>query len=77
MADLHTFWAELDALPTSDAPLTAAEADRLTANVLARVGNKAAAKKAVHRAKKALHLPLWGRALAGAAACMAGMCSAF
>ena len=74
MADLHTFWAELDALPMDDTPLTAAEADRLTANVLARVGNKAAAKRAVHRAKKSRRLPLWGRALAGAAACMAVLC---
>ena len=74
MADLHTFWAELDALPMDDTPLTAAEADRLTANVLARVGNKAAAKRAVHRAKKSLRLPLWGRVLAGAAACMAVLC---
>ena len=74
MADLHTFWAELDALPMDDTPLTAAEADRLTANVLARVGTKAAAKRAVHRAKKSRRLPLWGRALAGAAACMAVLC---
>ena len=74
MADLHTFWAELDALPMDDTPLTAAEADRLTANVLARVGNKAAAKRAVHRAKKSLRLPHRGRVLAGAAACMAVLC---
>ena len=29
MADLHTFWNELDALPTEETPLTAAESDRL------------------------------------------------
>ena len=74
MADLHTFWAELDALPMDDTTLTAAEADRLSAAVLEKVHNKAAAKKAVHRAKKARHLPLWGRVLAGAAACMAVLC---
>ena len=74
MADLHTFWAELDALPMDDTPLTAAEADRLSAAVLEKVHNKTTAKKAVHRAKKARHLPLWGRALAGVAACMAVLC---
>lgn len=65
MADLHTFWAELDTLPTGDTPLTAAEADRLSAAVLEKVHNKTTAKKAVHRAKKSRRLPLWGRALAG------------
>ena len=74
MADLHTFWAELDALPMDDTPLTAAEADCLSAAVLEKVHNKATAKKAVHRAKKVHHLPLWGRVLAGAAACMAVLC---
>ena len=74
MADPHTFWAELDALPMDDTPLTAAEADRLSAAVLEKVHNKAAAKKTVHRAKKVHHLPLWGRVLAGAAACMAVLC---
>ena len=29
MVDLHTFWNELDALPTEETPLTAAESDRL------------------------------------------------
>ena len=28
MADLHTFWNELDALPTEETPLTTAESDR-------------------------------------------------
>ena len=74
MADLHTFWAELDALPTGDTPLTAAEADRLSAAVLEKVHNKTTAKKAVHRAKKMRCVPMWGRALAGAAACMAVLC---
>ena len=34
MADLHTFWNELDALPTEETPLTAAESDRLADAVL-------------------------------------------
>lgn len=37
MADLHTFWNELDALPTEETPLTAAESDRLADAVLAKV----------------------------------------
>ena len=74
MADLHTFWAELDALPMDDTPLTAAEADRLSAAVLEKVHNKTTAKKAVHRAKKMRCVPMWGRVLVGAAACMAMLC---
>ena len=29
MADLHTFWNELDALPTEETPLTAAERSKM------------------------------------------------
>ena len=54
MADLHTFWNELDALPTEETPLTAAESDRLADAVLAKVhveSGEAPRKKSVHRAK--------------------------
>jgi len=57
MADLHTFWNELDALPTEETPLTAAESDRLADAVLAKVhveSGEAPRKKSVHRAKSAL-----------------------
>ena len=74
MADLHTFWDELDALPTDDAPLTAAENNRLADAVLAKVHNKTAAKKTIHRMAKPRRLPVWGKALAGVAACMAVLC---
>ena len=79
MADLHTFWNELDALPTEEAPLTAAESDRLADAVLAKVhveSGEAPRKKSVHRAKSAKRrrVPIWGRALAGVAACMAVLC---
>ena len=77
MADLHTFWDELDALPTDDAPLTAAETDRLADAVLAKVHEKsgtAPRKKSVHRTAKPRRLPVWGKALAGVAACMAVLC---
>ena len=78
MADLHTFWDELDALPTSETPLTAAESDRLTSAVLAKVyaeSGEAPRKKSIHRAKSNKRcLPVWGKALAGAAACMAVLC---
>lgn len=79
MADLHTFWNELDALPTEETPLTAAESDRLADAVLAKVhveSGEAPRKKSVHRAKSAKRrrVPVWGRALAGVAACMAVLC---
>lgn len=78
MADLHTFWDELDALPTNETPLTAAENDRLADAVLARTHAKpgeAPHKKSVHRAKpNKRRLPVWGKALAGAAACLAVLC---
>lgn len=79
MADLHTFWNELDALPTEETPLTAAESDRLADAVLAKVhaeSGEAPRKKSVHRAKSAKRrrVPVWGRALAGVAACMAILC---
>ncbi len=78
MADLHTFWDELNALPTSDTPLTAAESDCLADTVLAKVhaeSGEAPRKKSVHRAKSnKRRLPVWGKALAGAAACMAVLC---
>ena len=53
MADLHTFWNELDALPTEETPLTAAESDRLADAVLAKVhveSGEAPRKTSVHRA---------------------------
>ena len=79
MADLHTFWNELDALPTEETPLTAVESDRLADAVLAKLhaeSGEAPRKKSVHRAKSAKHrrVPVWGRALAGVAACMAVLC---
>ena len=79
MADLHTFWNELDALPTEETPLTTAESDRLADAVLAKVhaeSGEAPRKKSVHRAKstKRRRVPVWGRALAGVAACMAVLC---
>ena len=79
MADLHTFWNELDALPTEETPLTTAESDRLADAVLAKVhaeSGEAPRKKSVHRAKSAKRrrVPVWGRALAGVAACMAVLC---
>ena len=79
MADLHTFWNELDALPTEETPLTAAESDRLADAVLEKVhveSGEAPRKKSVHRAKSAKRrrVPVWGRALAGVAACMAVLC---
>ncbi len=78
MADLHTFWDELNALPTNETPLTAAESDRLADTVLAKVhaeSGEAPRKKSVHHAKSAKRrLPVWGKALAGAAACMAVLC---
>ena len=79
MADLHTFWNELDALPTEETPLTAAESDRLADAVLAKVhveSGEAPRKKSVRRAKSAKRrrVPVWGRALAGVAACMAVLC---
>ena len=79
MADLHTFWNELDALPTEETPLTAAESDRLADAVLAKVhaeSGEAPRKKSVHRAKSAKRrrVPVWGRALAGVTACMAVLC---
>lgn len=79
MADLHTFWNKLDALPTEETPLTAAESDRLADAVLAKVhveSGEAPRKESVHRAKSAKRrrVPVWGRALAGVAACMAVLC---
>lgn len=79
MVDLHTFWNELDALPTEETPLTAAESDRLADAVLEKVhveSGEAPRKKSVHRAKSAKRrrVPVWGRALAGVAACMAVLC---
>lgn len=73
MSDLHTLWDELDALPVEESSLTAEETDRLTRNVLGKV-HEAAPKKAVHHAATRRRFPIWGRALAGAAACMAVLC---
>ena len=75
MADLHTFWNELDALPTEETTLTAAESDRLADAVLAKVhveSGEAPRKKSVHRAKSAKRrrVPVWGRACP-----LWGMCS--
>ena len=78
MADLHTFWDELNALPTEETPLTAAETDRLADAVLAKVheeSSEAPCKKSAYHAEPAKRrLPVWGKALAGAAACMAVLC---
>ena len=78
MSDLHTFWDELDTLPTDDTPLTASEMNRLTDTVLAKVHEESNAtphKKYTHRTRSVKHrLPVWGRVLAGAAACMAVLC---
>lgn len=78
MADLHTFWDELDVLPTEELPLTADENERLTRTVLAKVhheSDKKVSVKAKHRARTAKHrLPAWGKALASLAACLAVLC---
>lgn len=73
MSDLHTLWDELDALPVEESPLTAEETDRLTRNVLGKV-HESSPHKAVHHAAKRRRFPIWGRVLAGAAACMAVLC---
>ncbi len=61
MADLHTFWAELDALPMDDTPLIAAETRPFVRCRTGKSSQQAAAKKAVHRAKKARPLAAVGQ----------------
>lgn len=58
----------LNQLPSEDEPLTDAEMDRLTQRVLQRTGQKASAHR---RRSKKCPWPMWGRILAGSAACVA------
>lgn len=74
MSDLHNLWDELDALPVEESPLSTEETDRLTRNVLGKVHDEAAPRKAEHHTAKRRRFPVWGKALAGAAACMAVLC---
>ena len=50
MVDLHTFWNELDALPTEETPLTAAERSEMVLG-LPQSFSKYTPNPAKHRAK--------------------------
>lgn len=72
MSEERRLLQELETIGTSDPPLTAAEMQRLTRDVLRRAGQAGAQKQGRARCpRKARRLPVWGRALAGGAACVA------
>lgn len=72
MSEERRLLQELETIGTSDPPLTAAEMQRLTRDVLRRAGQAGAQKQGrARRPRKARRLPVWDRALAGGAACVA------
>lgn len=72
MSEERRLLQELETIKTSDPPLTADEMQRLTRAVLRRTGQAGAQKQGqTRRLHKTRRLPVWGRALAGGAACVA------